>query len=187
MVLAPPAPSALPESLWPSDGGSGDDGGGHDGGEGGGGWWGEEPDEWEAGSSAPYQHSRARRVLSLFTVLVLGLASVGGVLLLLVGSSSGAALSSHVLSVEMVAADPGSGSARVTFSVTNTAGSASGARCVVTVFGGGAALGSTTVASLTPIDVGTTDRGAALVSLGRPAHPSSASVACRQDGVVTAK
>src|ERR1700722_16477931 len=133
MVLdAPPAPT-LPELLWPSDGGAGNDWGGPDGGEGGGGggWWSEDPDEWEANGDAAYQHSGARRVLTLFTVLMLALASVGGFLLLLIGGSSGAPLSSHVVSVEPVPASQQSPAAeQVAFTVTNTDKTASGARCL---------------------------------------------------------
>lgn len=190
MVLdAPPAPTLAPDILWPSDGGSGNDWGGHDGGEGGGGgWWNEEPDEWEPDADTRYQHSRARRALSLFTVLVLGLASVGGFLLLIIGGSSGAQLSSHVLSVEAVAANQQApASARVGFRVTNTAQVSSGARCLLNVFGGGVELGSTSVVAQEPIDVGLTEQGSALVALDRSGSPLSATISCQQTGVVTSK
>jgi hypothetical protein len=190
MVLdAPPAPTLPPELLWPSNGGSGNDWGGHDGGEGGGGgWWSEDPDEWEANGEAAYHHSRARRALSLFTVLVLALASVGGFLLLLIGGASGAPLSSHVVFVEPVPASAQSpASEQVAFTVTNTATMASGARCVVSVFGGGNELGSATVATQEPMAVGMTERGSALVSLGHSTSATSATVACQEASVVVSK
>jgi hypothetical protein len=194
VLVAPPAPTLPPELErpseqvdWPSDGGSGGGWGGHDGGSGGGGgWWNEEPDEWETDADTPYQHSRTRRVLSLFTVLVLALASVGGFLLLLMGSGSGAVLSARVLSVESV----GSGqapSARVNFQVTNTARQSSGARCLLSVFSGVTELGSTTVFAEEPIDVGITQHATVLVTLDRAATALSATVTCQQASVVTAK
>jgi hypothetical protein len=188
MVLdAPPAPT-LPELLWPSDGGSGDDWGGHDGGEGGGGWWSEDPDEWEANGDAPYQHSRARRALTLLTVLMLALASVGGFLLLLIGGATGAPLSSHVVSVEPVPASQQSPAAEeVAFTVTNTAKISAGARCVVSVFGGDNELGSTTVVAQVPLAVGITERASALVSLPHSTGATSATVACEQASVVVSK
>jgi hypothetical protein len=194
VLVAPPAPTLPPELEWPSgeiewpsDGGSGGDWGGPDGGGGGGGgWWNEEPDEWETDAAPPRQRSRARRVLSLFTVLVLALASVGGFLLLLMGVGSGAALSARVLSVES-AGSQRTPSARVSFRVTNTARQSSGARCVLSVFSGVTELGSTTVFAGEPIDVGITQRAAVLVTLDRAASVLSATVACQQASVVSGK
>jgi hypothetical protein len=195
MVLVAPAPTLPPEidwepeAGWPSDGGSGNGWGGHDGGEGGGGgWWSEEPDEWEANADAGHRPSALRRALTLLTVLLLGLASVGGYVLLLIGGSSGVALSSRVLSVDPVPATAGSAtSVRVAFSVTNTTETASGARCVLTVFGGGSELGSTSVLSETPIGTGSTEQGSTLVPLDRAGGPVSARVSCRQASVILSK
>jgi hypothetical protein len=194
VLVAPPAPTLPPELdwpseqiEWPSDGGSGGGWGGHDGGSGGGGgWWNEEPDEWETDAEAPRQHSRARRALSLFTVLVLALASVGGFLLLLMGVGSGAALSARVLSIESAGSQQAP-TAKVSFRVTNTARQSSGARCLLSVFSGVTDLGSTTVYAEEPIDVGISQRATVLVTLDRAATPLSATVTCQQASVVTAK
>src|SRR5580658_5978671 len=194
VLVAPPAPTLPPELEWPSgeiewpsDGGSGGDWGGHDGGSGGGGgWWNEEPDEWETDADAPRQHSRARRALSLFTVLVLALASVGGFLLLLMGVGSGAALSARVLSVQSVGGQR-TPSARVSFRVTNTTREFSGARCVLSVSSGATELGSSTVYSGEPIPIGVTQRATVLVALDRTASALSGTVTCEQAAVVTGK
>jgi len=195
VLVAPPAPTLHPELEWPSgeidwpsDGGSGGGWGGHDGGSGGGGgWWNEEPDEWETDADAPRQHSRTRRVLSLFTVAVLALASVGGFILLLMGVGAGAPLSARVLSVESVGNAKKAPSARVSFKVTNTARQSSGARCLLSVFSGVTELGSTTVFAEEPIDVGLTQRATVVVSLDRAATALRATVSCQQASVVTSK
>jgi|HubBroStandDraft_1064217.scaffolds.fasta_scaffold03116_5 hypothetical protein len=195
MVLVAPAPTARPEIDWepevgwPSDGGSGNGWGGHDGGEGGGGgWWSEEPDEWEANADADRRPSALRRALTLLTVLVLGLASVGGYVLLLIGGSSGVTLASRVLSVGAVPTAAGSAtSARVAFSVTNATQTSSGARCELSVFGPSSELGSTSVLAATQIETGSTEQGSTLVPLDRAGTPVSATVSCRQASVFLSK
>jgi hypothetical protein len=71
--------------------------------------------------------------------------------------------------------------------VTNTARVSSGARCLLSVFGGGVELGSTSVVAQEPIDVGLTEQGSALVALDRSGSPLSATISCQQTGVVTSK
>lgn len=190
MVLdAPPAPRLLPDRLWPTSGGSGDGWGGDGGDEGGGGWWGEEPEEWEADAEVPYRHSPARRAATLITVLVVGLASVGGFLLLLIGSSSGAALDSRVVSVKWVGGARGkpAASAQVAFSVTNTAHEPGGARCGLSVFDGDAEIGSATVVSSAPIAVGSTVHGSVLVPVAGSSGAGRATIECAQASSSTSK
>ncbi len=189
MVLeAPPAPRLLPDRLWPTTGGSGDDWGGG-GGDEGGGWWGEDPEEWEADADAPYQRSRVRRAATLVTVLVVGLASVGGFLLLLVGSAAGPELSSRVVSVKWVGGTRGKApaSAQVAFSVTNTTRVLGGARCGLSVFAGAAEIGTATVVATAPIAVGSTVRGSVLVPVAGSSGSGRATIECDQESTITSK
>jgi hypothetical protein len=185
---APPAPTLDPEWLGLSDGGSGD-GWGDDGGEGGGGWWGEEPDEWESDGSSRYQMSRARRVVSLVTVGIVGLASIGGFVLLLIGSSAEAAVPARVISVDPARGGDHSKTLTVNFTMRNTTAQPSGAECMVDVFDGGTDIGSARVVDQGVIEPSATVSGQALVSLGHrpmPADPA-ATVTCQAVALAVSK
>jgi hypothetical protein len=185
---APPTPTLNPEWLWLSDGGSGD-GWGDDGGEGGGGWWGDEPDEWESDGSSPYQMSRARRVLSLVTVGIVGLASIGGFVLLLIGSSGAADVPARVISVDPARGGDHSKALTVNFTMRNTTAQPAGAECMVDVFQAGADIGSARVFDQGVIEPSATVRGRALVTLGRRPMPTdpAATVTCQAVGLAASK
>lgn len=161
-----PARNDPPHSAWAGGG----DGSGHDGLDDDLEGW---PNEWEPDHGSPRRrHSPAVRVLGLVIAASLVLGTVGTTIGLVLGGSSGPGLRTRVLSVRAT-----TGTAVVTFEVSNPGDDPVEARCVLRVLQGGDVTGVATVQSSSPIPAGEVSTLTAEIHVVR-SNPGSAGVRC---------